>query len=568
MRRSLALRLAGTMAVAGLIILAIIAVFVSSHIRNGIFADRLQAMLDDAAIRTNSIQQRFDITAASTAEQVQALAHEVLTSTQDTAAGAGAVGVSLLRSQNNKSAVQIVDMTSPDMAQVITPEMRQAVRESGGQHWQSVSLTTAEGGNAPGVVVGSPVNVPLAGIYEFYVVYSLESEQSIIALVMGVLLAGSIALLILLAGMTWAIIYRVLIPLRSTVRTAERITNGDLDARVKVTGEDEMAALGNSFNKMAESIQSQIAQLDELSQLQQRFVSDVSHELRTPLTTMRIADDVIYDAREELDPAAARSAELLHDQIERLDSMLADLLEISRIDSGGAILNPEVHDLCELVEKTVVNNQALAAKVGCEVNLHLPGHPCTAEVDDRRIERIVRNLLVNAIEHSEGNPIDVTVDSSDTGVAVRVRDHGVGMSPEVTARVFDRFYRADPARARTTGGTGLGLAISLEDARLSGGNLQAWGRLGEGSSFLLVLPRQVGVPVGTSPLPLTDAPAPGAEPPAVTASIPVSPGLLGATALPPGQALPHPDDVASPTSLAGGLETRLNSAQREAQDEE
>ena len=255
---------------------------------------------------------------------------------------------------------------------------------------------------------------------------------------------------------------------------------------------------------MADSLQSKINTLGQMSRLQQRFVSDVSHELRTPLTTMRIADDVIYDAREELDPAALRSAELLHDQIDRFDAMLADLLEISRIDSGSARLDFEMVDLNKLAEQVVEDNAALAEKVGCRVIFNPPKYPCAAELDTRRVTRIVRNLLVNAIEHSEGNPVVITTDSSETAVALRVSDHGVGMSPEVTSQVFDRFYRADPARARTTGGTGLGLAISLEDARLSGGTLQAWGKTGYGSSFLLTLPRRHDMEMGASPLDVTD----------------------------------------------------------------
>ena len=146
----------------------------------------------------------------------------------------------------------------------------------------------------------------------------------------------------------------------------------------------------------------------------------------------------------------------------------------------------------------------MAEKVGCKVVLNLPAYPCTAELDTRRVTRIIRNLVVNAIEHSEGNPVVITTDTSETAVSLRVSDHGVGMSPEVTSRVFDRFYRADTARARTTGGTGLGLAISLEDARLSGGTLEAWGKEGYGSSFRLTLPRLRGGEMGPAPVALTD----------------------------------------------------------------
>ncbi|MDO5672185.1 MAG: MtrAB system histidine kinase MtrB [Actinomycetaceae bacterium] len=527
-RRSLSLRMAGAMSFAGIFILVIIAVFVSGHIREGIFTERVQQMLRDAAVRTATVQTRLDQATATTSEQVQGLAGDLMSSTQDSSAGAGAVGVLLLRSSQETSSFVINDIASERMLQVVTEEMRRDVAKGSGQHWQSVAVPRSAG-VAPGIVVGSTLQLPLAGTYEFYVVYSLAAEQTTLSMVMRVLVIGSVILLLFFSVVTWIITYRVLKPLRLTVRAAERLSSGDLDARVSVYGEDEMFVLGNSFNVMADSMQTQITQLEELSQLQQRFVSDVSHELRTPLTTMRIAEDVISDAKDQLDPMAARSVELLHTQIERFDSMLADLLEISRIDAGGAVLDREVHDLCDIVDLVVKNNETLAVNLGCTVRVHKPGHPCTAEVDDRRVRRILRNLLVNAIEHSESRPVDISVATTDNAVAVRVRDHGIGMTPEVATRVFDRFFRADPARARTTGGTGLGLAISLEDARLSGGDLQAWGRPDEGASFLLILPRQEGVPAGPSPLPVTDWVGED-EPPVVTAAIPISPGLLGSTA--------------------------------------
>jgi len=118
------------------------------------------------------------------------------------------------------------------------------------------------------------------------------------------------------------------------------------------------------------------------------------------------------------------------------------------------------------------------------------------------VERILRNLLVNAVEHGEGRDVVVTVAADLGAAAVAVRDHGVGLAPGEEQLVFERFWRADPSRARTVGGTGLGLAISLEDARLHGGWLQAWGDKGRGSVFRLTLPRAAGQPIVGSPLPL------------------------------------------------------------------
>ncbi|WP_036368264.1 MtrAB system histidine kinase MtrB [Mobiluncus curtisii] len=504
LRRSLALRMAIIMLVATLVILFAVGIYASTAIKNGIFQERLNQVLEEAATQARAAQNRFDQAPASTVEQVQSLAQDVVTSISTLTSGSSAPAVLILRNPSETSSFVINEIATQNMREVITSQLRQAVQQKTGQHWQSIEITDAQGKRHPGIAVGTAVSLPLAGAHELYLVYSLADEQAAINLVMGVLGGGGLAVLVLVAGMTWVVVYSVLVPVRRTVRTAERLAAGDLNARVLSQGQDETAQLADSFNKMANSLQSKIDTLGQMSRLQQRFVSDVSHELRTPLTTMRIADDVIYDAREELDPAALRSAELLHDQIERFDAMLADLLEISRIDSGSARLDFEIVDLNKLVAQVVEDNATLAEKVGCRVIFNPPKYPCAAELDTRRVTRIVRNLLVNAIEHSEGNPVIITTDSSETAVALRVSDHGVGMSPEVTSRVFDRFYRADPARARTTGGTGLGLAISLEDARLSGGTLQAWGKTGYGSSFLLTLPRRHDMELGPSPLDITD----------------------------------------------------------------
>ena len=268
-----------------------------------------------------------------------------------------------------------------------------------------------------------------------------------------------------------------------------------------VRGEDEIARLALTFNTMAAALQTQIRQLEDLSRVQRRFVSDVTHELRTPLTTVRMAADVLFDGRQSLAPAAARSAELLQAELGRFEELLAELLEISRYDAGAASLETERLDVVTLVERVIRATQALADRKGSSLVLHASS-AAIAQIDHVRVERVVRNLLVNAVEHGEGGPVEVTVAAGDGAVAVVVRDYGVGLRPGEAGLVFTRFWRGDPSRARTTGGTGLGLAIALEDARLHGGTLQAWGEPGEGAVFRLTLPVVVGGPVTESPLPL------------------------------------------------------------------
>ena len=288
---------------------------------------------------------------------------------------------------------------------------------------------------------------------------------------------------------------------------AERLSSGRLNERMRARGEDDLARLAKSFNEMADSLQTQIRQLEGLSRVQQRFVSDVSHELRTPLTTIRMAADLIHDSRTGFDPAVSRSAELLHNELDRFEELLADLLEISRFDAGAAALDSDLTDLRATVARAVQSAQPIADRWGSTITVSANGR-CDAEVDARRVERILRNLIVNALEHGEGRPVEIALAVNATAAAVTVRDHGVGLRPGEGALVFNRFWRADPARARTTGGTGLGLAISLEDARLHDGWLQAWGEPGEGSCFRLTLPRHTGTPIAEAPLPLRPGDAP------------------------------------------------------------
>lgn len=355
----------------------------------------------------------------------------------------------------------------------------------------------------PGIVVGSQVRLPADdNLYTLYYLYSLDEQNETLALVSRAMLVAGVPLLLLIAGLTWLVTRQVVTPIRMARRVAERLAAGQLQERLRVRGEDDLARLATSFNQMASNLQKQIRQLEELSRLQRRFVSDVSHELRTPITTVRMASDVIHDARPFLDPVTGRAAELLQKELDRFETLLADLLEISRFDAGAAVLEADDVDLVDVAHRVVDMTSALAVQRDTRVVVHEPGHPCVAEADVRRVERIVRNLVTNAIDHAETRDIEVFIGADRQGAAIAVRDHGVGLGPGESAMVFNRFWRADPARARTSGGTGLGLSISLEDTHLHGGWLQAWGRPGEGAQFRLTLPRHLGTQLRHSPLPL------------------------------------------------------------------
>lgn len=350
----------------------------------------------------------------------------------------------------------------------------------------------SDGTKVPGLAVGEKITIPKSGDYEMYLLFSLESQNATLQLLSRSLLLTGIVLLLLITLITSLVVRQIVRPVREAARIAEGFTAGNLNQRMQIRGKDEIARLGTAFNEMALSLQDQITRLENLSRVQQRFVSDVSHELRTPLTTLRMASEVIHSSRDQFDPNIARSAELLVAQIDRFERLLEDLLEVSRFDAEVAILESVEFDMTALASRCISDLSLLAKERSTSIELTGPKEPVLINADIRRVERILRNLLSNAIEYSDGKPIKVKIVASDTEVAVGVRDYGVGLEEQSAYRVFDRFWRADPSRARVRGGTGLGLSIALEDARLHNGELEAWGKPNKGAHFVLTLPRRAG----------------------------------------------------------------------------
>jgi len=504
-RRSLMLRVVATTMLLGLVVVAAVGTLLYSRIRDGLVQDRLVVAQGESKRGQIDAQVRFDTVTDALGlnllvnDLINALASPDPDRSRD---------VILLRARDNTSLETPPALSSRDVSPSVIPAaLRERVEGSGRQESQFVRIRDAGSTRSvPGIAIGTMVSVPVGGEYELYFVFSLQREQVTLDLVRRTLLGGGAALVLLVGAVAFVVTRQVVAPVRQASVVAQRLSSGRLHERMRVRGEDDLAKLAGSFNAMAVSLQSQIRQLEHLSRVQQRFVSDVSHELRTPLTTVRMAADVLHESRGDFEAAPARSAELLQQQLDRFELLLGDLLEISRIDAGGAVLELEPVDLRDLAAH-VVDAAAPLARGGSVLQLVASPDACVADLDPRRIERVLRNLVVNALEHGNGAPVLVTTAVDDTAVAVSVRDQGVGLKPGESALVFNRFWRADPSRARTLGGTGLGLAIASEDTRLHGGWLQAWGEPGQGSCFRLTLPRRAGTELTSSPLPLGPAAA-------------------------------------------------------------
>ncbi|MFI9465601.1 MtrAB system histidine kinase MtrB [Streptomyces xiamenensis] len=517
-RRNIQLRVVATTLLMSVAVVLVLGIVVMGQVRNGLLEAKRQTAISQAdggfAVAEDLANNAHDGSDPVTGQGVTDPGSWMTGIVEQLASGGqGVYSVVALSSQlsstpftGEPSAAMRGPRASADIRpeESIPAELRQALDRDPATHRQYGTIVRPDGSSESALIVGRRLTDNDNGQYQLYYLFPFTQEEKSLSLVMGTIATAGIFLVVLLGAIAWVVVRQVVTPVRMAAGIAERLAAGRLKERMKVSGEDDIARLGESFNKMARNLQVKISQLEDLSRMQRRFVSDVSHELRTPLTTVRMAAEVIHEAREEFDPVTARSAELLLGQVERFESLLADLLEISRFDAGAASLEADHSDLRDVVHRVIEGAEPLAERKGSALLVRGAEAPVVAEVDARRIERVLRNLVVNAIEHGEGRDVVIRLAESGDGsaVALAVRDYGIGLGEGEAERVFNRFWRADPARARTTGGTGLGLSIAVEDARLHGGRLEAWGEPGGGAQFRLTLPKVAGGTLRGSPLPL------------------------------------------------------------------
>jgi len=340
------------------------------------------------------------------------------------------------------------------------------------------------------LVLGAPIRSQL-GDYQAYFFYPLTFQEATLGLLSNFLLIVGVGLLAAVVIMTAISIGRVLKPIQRARDVAEEIAAGNLTARIpEATTQDDFGRLAESFNRMTDALAQKIGELEHVSNLQARFVSDVSHELRTPLATVRMAADYIHAARAGLPADAQRAAVLLERELERFENLLEDLLEISRFDAGVIALEPVEVDLASLLDEVVDALDAIAhgRKVNVTLRVDRGEGPPLVAADPRRLDRVFSNLVKNAIEHTSEGAVQVDVARRGGEVVVAVEDEGEGIPAEDLHHIFERFYRADVHRARTLGGTGLGLAIALENVNLHRGSITVTSTVGQGSAFTVVLP--------------------------------------------------------------------------------
>ena len=342
-RRSLLLRVTVTTLVLSTVVMMVLGFLLLSRVTTGLLDSKERASVVEASAGVGEAQRLLD--AADTGATTPSAARLVDSVVNALAARAGSP------SQFDVLLLSSGDVDAPERGtnlvavSSVPPALRAAVTQSQRESWTYSQIRFLDGRTVPGLVVGAPLVVPTVGPYELYYLFPLTQEQDTLDLVRSAVIVTGLLLTLLLVGVALLVTRQVVSPVCAASRTAVRLADGNLAERMPVRGTDDLARLATSFNAMAESLASQIRQLEDLSRVQQRFVSDVSHELRTPLTTIRMAADVVYDDRDRLDAPTERAVELLQNQLDRFEALLADLLEISRFDAGAAVLDDERVDL-------------------------------------------------------------------------------------------------------------------------------------------------------------------------------------------------------------------------------
>jgi signal transduction histidine kinase len=313
---------------------------------------------------------------------------------------------------------------------------------------------------------------------ELYVIVAEDRVVADLAHLRQVLLLGATVVTLAAAMVGYVLARRTLEPVGRARAAAHAIAEGLLDTRLPTRSRDEFGAWAESFNHMAEALQSTVAALRQAHERERRFTADVAHELRTPVTALVAEASLLRTHLAELPESARQPTRLLLADVVRLRHLVEELLEVSRLDGEQEPPRVEPVNLTALIQAVVSANGW-----GDQVRLPDAG-PLMVETDPRRVQRVVTNLVSNAVEHGGGGQVGLWADEAK--VRVTVRDHGQGIAAEHLPRLFDRFYKVDSSRSSR--GSGLGLAIAREHARLLGGDIAVTSALGAGTTFHFTMP--------------------------------------------------------------------------------
>jgi two-component system sensor histidine kinase BaeS len=280
--------------------------------------------------------------------------------------------------------------------------------------------------------------------------------------------------------------------LRSLEDAARRVGRGDLAARAREDGGDEVAALAHAFNQMAQDLEARAEQLQAADRARRLLLADVSHELMTPLTGMRGYLETLSLHAQSLDPETReRYLSIIRDETRRVEHIVGDLLDLARLESGGESFDAQDVPLEDVFGRVLARHGRTAEEKGVTLTTEIAAGAEIVTGDPMRLEQAFQNLAANALRHTpRGGRVKLSALVEDDCVVVTVTDTGSGIGPEHLPHVFDRFYKVDPARAGHTGGSGLGLSIVKAIIERHGGSITAASRPGEGTTFTVKFPTE------------------------------------------------------------------------------
>jgi signal transduction histidine kinase len=373
---------------------------------------------------------------------------------------------------NDRNVVLVAGGVAAPSNPAVDPPLPGSLRDAvaGGQ----LAYQRMESGERHLLVVGGRIG---GSTDQLYVTYVEDQIHTNLEQLRNVLLAGTLAVTLLAGAVGYALARRTLEPVGRAAAAARAVAAGQLGARLPA-GRDEFGVWAAAFNQMADALQAKISALSQAQQRERRFTADVAHELRTPVTALVAEASLLREHLDQLPSDARRPAELLVADVVRLRHLVDELMEISRLEGGEERVRADDVDLAALAG-------AVVAGGGWADRVRVDAAPTVLRTDRRRVERVLANLVANAVDHG-GAGVVVRVVRTGSAVRVDVADQGPGIAPEHLPHLFDRFYKVDPARA--SAGSGLGLAIARENTRLLGGSLDVTSRVGQGTTFRLTLP--------------------------------------------------------------------------------
>ena len=352
----------------------------------------------------------------------------------------------------------------------LTPEaLPSGLRSLVGNEKVGYEITSRAGDRV--LVFGTPLPPREA---DLFLVFPMEGIDQTMSLLTRVLVVAGLVVVGVAAVFARRVTARILHPLSVVSGAAQRMAEGLLETRVEAVSADELGQLAASFNQMAEALHDMIAH-------ERQFVAAVSHELRTPLAALNAAGEVVAKYREQLPPEGREALDLIAEDLVSLRQLVEELMEVSELDSGRAVVRIEQVQLRPFLESVLQRRRRDAV---------IEGDDLVVATDKSRLERIVGNLVDNAYTHGEGLDVRIRISESGDDCVVSVSDRGPGIAPEDQPRLFGRFYKPDKSRARDRGGVGLGLAIAQENARVVGGKVDVTSEPWTGTSFTVRLPRR------------------------------------------------------------------------------